>query len=348
MKPKSAVTIRQLAAQAGVSRTTVSLALRNHPSIPARTRQKILKFAEKMGYRPDPVVSSLMSHLRVQRSKRTAEKIAYLTFWREAEKWKSNVNEFGYFTGACNRARQLGYEIDHVWAKEPGINSSRLSSILYSRGVRGVILAPLPIHLGHVSLEWSKFAAVALGLTVLKPNMHRVSHAYHEGMMLALRMLKHHGYQRFGFVNLAVYNRRAKYGWLSGFLTYLYQFHPDMSAHVPPLLMEEWSQAEFAKWLQRYKPDVLISNTQEALDGSRQRGLKVPDDIGYACLHRLQPTDPWAGVHRFPERIGAAAVDVLVGLLQNNELGLPAFPKTVLIEGEWQHGPTVRHQRKRK
>jgi len=348
MKTKSAVTIRQLAVLAGVSRTTVSLALRNHPSIPSRTRQKILKVAEKAGYRPDPVVSSLMNHLRVQRSKRLTEKIAYLTFWREADKWKKNVNEFGYFNGCCNRAQELGYEIEHFWAKEPGINASRLSSILYSRGVRGVILAPLPIHLGHVSLEWDKFASVALGLTVLKPSMHRVSHAYHEGMMLALRMLKHHGYQRFGFVNLAVYNRRAKYGWLSGFLTYLYQFQPAPSSHVPPLLMEEWSQPAFARWLRRYKPDVLISNTQEALDTSRAMGLNVPRDIGYICLHRLLSTDPWAGVHRFPERIGAAAVDVLVGQLQNNELGLPAFPKTVLIEGEWQDGPSIRAQGKRK
>lgn len=349
VKAKTAVTIRQLASHAGVSRTTVSLALRNHPSIPAKTRQKVLKVAEKMGYRPDPVVSSLMNHLRVQRSQRVTEKIAYLTFWREAEKWKTtNFNELSYFNGCCNRARQLGYEIEHFWTKEPGINSSRLSKILYSRGIRGAVLAPLPGHLGHVSLEWDKLACVALGLTVLKPDMHRVSHDYHEGMMLALRMLRHHGYQRFGFVNLAIYNRRVKYGWLSGFLTYLYQFQPSPDAHIPPLLLEKWSQADFTKWLHRYKPDVLISNTQECMITAREMGLRVPEDIGYACLHRLHDTDPWAGIHRFPERIGAAAVDVLVGQLQNNELGLPAFPKTVSIEGKWQDGPSVRHQEKRK
>jgi len=348
MKTKSAVTIRQLAVLAGVSRTTVSLALRNHPSIPDKTRKKILKVAEKSGYRPDPVVSSLMNHLRVQRSKRTTEKIAYLTFWREFDKWKLNVNELGYYTGACARAQELGYEIEHIWAKEPGIDSSRVSSILYSRGIRGALLAPFPAHLGHVSLEWKKIACVGLSLTLLKPDMHRVSHAYHDGMMLALRMLKHHGYRRFGFVNLAVWNRRVKYSWLSGFLTYLYQFHPDKALHIPPYLPEKWSQAEFAKWLNQYKPDVLISNTEDPLHMAQKMGLRVPEDIGYASLHRLRETDPWAGVARFPERIGAGAVDVLIGMLQNNELGLPAFPKTVTIEGEWQDGPSIRPQRKRK
>jgi LacI family transcriptional regulator len=343
MKTKPAVTIRQLASQAGVSRTTVSLALRHHPSIPDETRDKILKVAEKMGYRPDPVVSTLMNHLRVQRSKRVTEKIAYLTFWREREKWKTNVNELGYFTGCTERASQLGYELEHFWAKEPGINASRLSKILYSRGVRGVILAPLPIHLGHVSLEWDKLACVALGLTILKPNLHRVSHNYHEGMVLALRMLKHHGYQRFGFVNWNVYNRRARYGWLSGFLTYLHQFQPNTELHIPPLIVEKWSKLEFNRWLKRYQPDVLLSNTQEAMELAQEAGLRVPEDIGYVCLHRLRPTDPWAGIHRFPEQIGAAAVDLLVSQLQSNELGLPAFPKTVSIEGTWQDGPTIRH-----
>ena len=348
MKPKPAVTIRQLAVLTGFSRTTVSLALRNHPSIPAETRAKILKVTEKMGYRPDPLVSSLMNRLRVQRSQRITEKIAYLTFWQEEDKWKTNFNEHSYFKGCCARAAQLGYEIEHFWAKQPGINSSRLSNILYSRGVRGAILAPLPAHLGHVSLEWEKLACVSIGLTILKPNMHRVSHAYHEGMMLALRMLKHHGYQRFGFVNYAVYNRRAKYGWLSGFLTYLYQFQPDPKSHLPPLLLEEWSQAEFSKWLNKHKPDVLISNTQEPLFTAQELGREVPEDIGYACLHRHLENDPWAGIRRFPERIGAAAVDVLVGQLQNNEVGLPEFPKTVLIEGDWVDGPTVRPQGKKK
>ena len=53
------VTLRDVADRVGVSHVTISLALRNHPSIPLRRRQEVKSVAEQMGYRPDPLLSSL-------------------------------------------------------------------------------------------------------------------------------------------------------------------------------------------------------------------------------------------------------------------------------------------------
>ena len=47
------VTIRDIAAKAGVHFTTVGLALRDSPRLSAATRKKIQKMAAKMGYAPD-------------------------------------------------------------------------------------------------------------------------------------------------------------------------------------------------------------------------------------------------------------------------------------------------------
>ena len=349
--PDNPPTIRQLAALAGVSRTTVSLALRNHPSIGADTRKRIQKLAEEKGYRMDPLVSSLMNRLRVSRVKRTTERIAYLTFWDTPNDWRENVNEFGYYQGACRRALHLGYEIEHFWAKEPKLTYARLSRILYNRGIRGVLLAPLPQHLGHVSLEWRYFSCAALSLTILKPLLHRASHNYREGMMLALRTLKRYGYRRFGFANSAMFDQRIKHGWLSGFLTYQYEM--PVNQRVPPLLLEEWRETEewrpnsqllqtkFSKWLDKYQPDVVISNTLHPLAHFKSLGLRVPEDIGYVSLHRLGASDPWAGIDRLSAQIGAAAVDMVASQLQNNEFGLPEYPKTVQLDGLWCDGPTV-------
>ncbi len=361
------LTIRQLAALAGVSQATVSMALHHHPRIAQGTRERILKLAEAHGYTPDPVVSSLMTRLRTARRERSCEKIAYLSFWKTADMWRGNINERAYYEGACERAEETGYEIEHFWAKEPGMNGTRLSRILYTRGIRGVVLGPLPRHLGHVSLDWRLFASAALGLTIAQPNVHRATHAYHDGMMLALRTLKRRGYRRIGFVNSALFERRVKHGWLSGFLTFQQQL--PQSQRVPPLLPREWglsdgplrsfpkspeigmhacaggmvwSPERFYKWLDEYRPEVIVSNTAHPLAFVREKGIRVPEEIGFASLHRLLDTDPWAGIDRLPRSIGAAGVDLVTGQLQNNEYGLPRCPKIVSIEGVWRDGPTVR------
>lgn len=56
-----AVTIEMVAAQAGVSKTTVSFVLNNNPSISEATREKVLKVIEDLGYQPNINARNLSS-----------------------------------------------------------------------------------------------------------------------------------------------------------------------------------------------------------------------------------------------------------------------------------------------
>ena len=51
--------MQDVARAAGVHQTTVSLALRNDPRLPAATRERIQAHAKKLGYRPDPMLAAL-------------------------------------------------------------------------------------------------------------------------------------------------------------------------------------------------------------------------------------------------------------------------------------------------
>ena len=56
---KSKYTISDVAKQLGVSRATVSRALSNSPGVGAELRQKIIAFADEIGYRPNSLAKSL-------------------------------------------------------------------------------------------------------------------------------------------------------------------------------------------------------------------------------------------------------------------------------------------------
>lgn len=357
---KPSPTIREVAARAGVSRTAVSMALRNHPRVSQETKKRISVIAAEMGYRPDPVVNSLMTRLRVSRRSRGKETIAYLTFWDGGPfGWKNNINESRYFNGALARAEQLGYTLEHFWAKEPGVSSARLSKILYTRAIRGVILSPLPGGPGSVSLDWDKFAVAALGTTVVLPRLHRATHDYFQGMTLALKTLRSRGIRRIGFANASIFDLRVGHGWLSAFLTFQFEISP--RERIPPFLVKGWEQDRFAerlrtgelrkedvqnrdgylRWLERWRPDGVVSNTDHPFIFAREHGIKIAKDMAFAQLHRLRSNDPWAGIERRPEVIGAAATDLVVAQLLGNESGLPDAPRTITIEGVWGEGPSV-------
>ena len=54
------VTIKDIAKRAGVSVTTVSRALNGYKDIRPETRERILRIAEEMNYRPNAVARSLV------------------------------------------------------------------------------------------------------------------------------------------------------------------------------------------------------------------------------------------------------------------------------------------------
>jgi hypothetical protein len=68
----------------------------------------------------------------------------------------------------------------------------------------------------------------------------------------------------------------------------------------------------------------------------------VPEDIGFAHLDTT-PDGVLSGICQNGRDIGVAAADLAVGVLRRNERGIPSRPRTVLIEGSWVQGRTVRN-----
>ena len=161
----SSVTMAQVAAAAGVSRSTVSRALQNHPRLPLETRERVCQLALEMGYRPNAMVSALMAELKKRRlpgsgtgtgaSGGTLNTLAYLTAHPTRDGWRQpNPSFIEYFEGARDRALAQGYHLEPFWIHEPGLGTARFNRMLYTRHIRGVLIAPLPEPHGTVPLEW--------------------------------------------------------------------------------------------------------------------------------------------------------------------------------------------------
>lgn len=100
---------------------------------------------------------------------------------------------------------------------------------------------------------------------------------------------------------------------------------------------------DYACWLKEYAPDVVVAGSGAIFyEWLLKLGRHVPQDIGFASLGVLPETQGLAGIDQNHRLNGAATTDLIVGQFHRNEYGLPHPEKTVLIEGSWVEGETVR------
>jgi DNA-binding LacI/PurR family transcriptional regulator len=85
--------MQDVADRAGVSRAAVSLALRNHASIPLQTRARIQRLAEEMGYRKNPLVSALMTYQRnFKAAKPAGMTLAFVSRFSSGDAWRAYLS----------------------------------------------------------------------------------------------------------------------------------------------------------------------------------------------------------------------------------------------------------------
>lgn len=335
------LSIRDLAARLGVSHTTVSLALRNSPRLTTAMRQRVQREARQAGYHADPTVSALMARLRTLRTDAVRETVGFVTAWPTRDGWREAPNHARFFVGARRRAQEAGFSVDEFWLREPGMTSRRMSRILRARGIRGLILCSLPHVGGRLALEWQHFACVTKGLTVQHPPVHRVVSSHFEDMHLVLAELGRRGYRRVGLVLGEALSVRVDRAWLASFL--LHQQDVAGGDRVPPLIARTpAAETDFARWFKAARPEVILFSDQPVQTWLERLRVRVPGTVGLVHLDWSPELAPLAGLDSNPELLGEAAVELLVGQLQANELGIPKHEKIIAVRGRWVAGASVR------
>lgn len=331
-------TIRDLARLCGLSPSGVSAALRNKKNVSPATREKVRLAALKIGYSNDARVSQLMAYLRSNKSSRTPPSLVllYKTELQDdlfIKPWLSN-----YLSGITSRCEKFGYILDTIWTGDSLYTPKRINSILQSRGVEGIIIFhPSNDYPSNLGIQLDQYAVCAIEGDHAGREFPRVVSMTFENMRMAVDRLLTMGYQRPGLLLGEWVNDNNDECWRAGFIESSWKF--PVSQRIPPLIDERWRD-KLRKWLEKYRPDVIICCEAHVRDELQAIGYNVPQDI--ALLHvNLGPDVPaWAGIDNLHSEIGSASVDVVVAQIHRGETGIPAHTKTIQLRGVWCDGET--------
>jgi LacI family transcriptional regulator len=333
-------TLQDVADRAQVHRSTVALALRVDPRIPPATRQKLQVLAKNMGYRENPLVRALMQSRRSGRAAKNMS-IAFVTNYPTRLGWKPEHHDRpDFFPGAAAKAKDCGYNFEHFWLREPGMTPARFCNVLRTRDIHGVVLARLPPDQHSLELEWEHFSCVALGVTLLNPQLHHVTENHFNTVWQGMQQCLDRGYRRVGFV-FSEANDSPPVGdrWRGAYLSQQLKFPAQDRLPICPGVPT--NQETFTKWFCSERPDALLVNrASPAKKWLHALDKEVPRDVGLVELEGRRELGN-AGVYYDPEKIGALAVEIVSGMMQRNETGIPKDPEEILLSGEWRAGSTL-------
>jgi DNA-binding LacI/PurR family transcriptional regulator len=333
--PKKRVSIKDIAAAAGVSHPTVSRALRGKGRMSTSTRERILQLAKEMGYTPSLIARGLVT----QRTDNIGLIVADISdpFYSEIIRGVEHVireNSYSLF---------LGSAVD-----DPDQEASMVRSFL-GRHVDGLIVTSSKLGNRYLDI----LDAVGTPLVLINSHMegtlfHSVNHQDYHGTRKLLSHLLDRGHRRIAYLG----NRSAgrseserQRAWKETL----------QAANLPADVMASCENFRIqsgydglGKLLDRARdvwgalPDAIVANNDliaiGAIKALQDAGLKVPDDIavtGFDDIEVAAFTSPTLTTLRQPRyEMGVKAAQVLLELLSiGTENGRPQ-PQEITFIGD--------------
>lgn len=332
------VTYTDIAKELGVSKMTVSLAMRNHPRISEATRDRVREKATEMKYQSDPMLSALANYRTQKQEKKTTAELAWVNLNRDSEALRKYEVFNQYWRGASDTARQFGFCLEEFRGRD--IPLDRMDRILKTRGIRGILLAPVlhnqiprPDELDQ--FPWQDYSTVRFGESLSSVRVDSVSSAQVFNVIMVFDRMLGKGYERIGYVG--AYGRWHLFS--AGYLWAQQALPP--SQQLTPLFWKKDDSVDrqlmLEQWMNQQKPDAIISGDAQLLPMLEKLGVHIPDDVGLAGLTKNDsPIN--AGIDQNPAEIGRVAVRSLVSQMNENRFGIASTQKEILVEGIWVDG----------
>lgn len=334
--------MKDVAKEVGVHQTTVSLALRDHPSIPQKTRDRIKEAAEKVGYRPDPMLSSLIAYRKKTSNEVRTSTIAYIMNVDGEEGLENSKPRQLFLKGAKTRAHELGYNLDVFYYGGKHYHSKYLNKVLQTRNINGIILGAFYTHFTDIELSWENYSIVKIETLPTQVRAHTIENNQYQVVRRGFQELRKLGFKRIGLCVAEHDEKHTRNLFSAGY--YVEQAAIEEENRVPILIFEATEYyddlgdnlSKIRDWIIENDLDVVISNWRIHGPAADEASKKLNKRIYAVSLDMEEGSSPSFGMVQNHEIVGASAVEVVSGLMQHNNRGQATYPRTNLINATWQ------------
>lgn len=307
-------TIKDVAKAANVSYSTVSRALAGHSQIPEKTRKRILKIADEMGYVPNNIAKSL-----VTKSTHTlglvVSDITNLFFLETMEGIEECAANYGYKVCFCNSNWDVDKEIECM-------------NGLYESSVDGVLIFPVSGNVDHLIKYQELFPMVFLNSIPENENCTYVSFDNYNNMSMIMEYLIGLGHKDIAYIGGFKINHPNSER-LRGYYDILGRHGIDVNKDY--ILYGDFKLKSGYELMQelirkggKLPTAVVAGNDVMAIgiiQAIEEHGLRVPqdisvvgfDDISYSSLDKIQLTT--VSTSRYV--LGKTSVELLVDKIKN-------------------------------
>lgn len=339
MSSPDRVTLSDIAEAAGVNKSTVSLALRGDPRVKEATREKVLKIAADLGYRPDTHLSHLMGYLRTQDRKPSEEVIAYIRFEKTISEDMDNTPFFKAFRkGVRTELAALGYKVEDFFLHDYEFNYKRLSQALYHRGIKGVFMLPAAGMQQVDDFDWSQFSVMTMGYRLRSPILNRVVCDHIVAVRTVLEGISQLGYRRPLLAMREGRDAQVNRRWSIALKGALGLFETIEAGSI----YQGDAGEGFLNSIESNQADCVIGLSYQFAESMVDVGLSFTQDCGFALLDKCDGPENVTCIDQRPFYQGQMVARQLSGFLDRNELGVPEFPFTLALRPVWCPGETTR------
>lgn len=331
------VTIREIARQAGCSKSAVALVLQDSPRCSAALTARVRRVADVLGYRKNPALVTRMAYVGSRgRRPMVGPSLAYLSDVERAVVLADERSERAGYLGAKARAEELGSSLDLLCYGDQEVGLERLHRVIAHRGILGLVIAPHTTPQIELALNWNEFAIVCAGFSVRAPRFDRVGFDHYEALLDVCALAWGRGYRRIALAMTADSDARVMHLARAAFL----RWQSDAKGSPLPVhILQPERPAEVHAWYRRCRPDCVIFYGEVRL--LREAGVPVGRDVAVATPLLSASQREFGGFNIQLRDLTAACVDMVLAKLARNERGLPPMRQTLLLQAPWADGPAA-------
>jgi LacI family transcriptional regulator len=336
-------TLRDVAREAGLGLSTVSLALRNRGTVSAATCVRVQQIAQRLGYRANPLLASLAANRFRPGRNRDAGLTPLVSLCHSMGDYDVDLTLEPHVHA---RAAQLGYRIETIdLAKRR--DPLALGRQLYHRGVAGVILGQLYGLTALPPLPWEAFSVVSRGRQRFPAPFSVVRFEIFNALMELWERMRARGYRRIGWAVLRHEPEHPDDRARQAAALFCID-HSAVRDRVPllrwPLHPAGPLRANVCAWAERHRPDLIVGFHPGVMRYLQDVGWRFPGDAGFASLHVNpgQATASVAGLVGDNSTLRLHALELMDLQIRNHLRGPQAQPSQLLIPPQWVEGHSVR------